>query len=197
MATHGVRELVTDRLLLRRSDVVPAEAQLAFFIANVAHLRRWLPEAEPIAHSPAFRAALVTRMQQALAAGSEERWFASLRDDPARVVGYVFLTQFRTDGHRSCELSYGVDAALAGRGVMQEAAAAALAHARDTLGFSCVNARYDVENLGSARLLERLGFVRIGVAPQHAWLAGAWRDHVLVTRVDRDGPPVPLVSVAT
>jgi len=73
---------------------------------------------------------------------------------------------------------------------MREAAGRILQHAHENLGFSRVDARYAVENANSGRLLERLGFTLIGIAPQHAWIGGAWRDHVLVTRVDRRGPPV-------
>ena len=68
---------------------------------------------------------------------------------------------------------------------MREAAARMMRHAREALGFTRIDARYSVENAPSARLLARLGFERIGVAPRHAWLNGAWRDHVLVTRVER------------
>ena len=86
----------------------------------------------------------------------------------------MFLTQFRRDVHQSCELAYGIDADLEGQGFMREALIRALAHVKETLGLSCVNARYDVANESSGRLLERLHFTRIGVAPAHAWLAGAW-----------------------
>jgi ribosomal-protein-alanine N-acetyltransferase len=35
------------------------------------------------------------------------------------------------------------------------------------------------ENERSARLLERLGFERIGLARRYLFIDGAWRDHVL------------------
>jgi ribosomal-protein-alanine N-acetyltransferase len=181
--------LETERLRLCRSDVADLESVRVFFTDHVAHLRRYLPEAEPFVSDPGFANKLAEHANAELCAGREERWFFSLRERPDVLVGYVFLTRFRYDGHRSCELSYGLGSTHEGQGLMREATLAMLQHARQTLGFTRVDARYDVDNDRSARLLERLGFERIGVARAHAWLDGAWRDHVLVTRVERSGAP--------
>jgi ribosomal-protein-alanine N-acetyltransferase len=180
-----VDEIRTSRLLLLRADRCVDRELEEFFTTNVEHLRPWLPEAALIAANPALVKELKATAEAELAAGREERWFLFLSEV---LVGYVFLTRFRRDGHRSCELSYGIGAPQVGRGLMREAVEALLVHAGNTLGFSRIDARYSVDNEPSARLLERLGFEQIGVAPQHAWVNGDWRDHALVTRVQRGGP---------
>ncbi len=40
------------------------------------------------------------------------------------------------------------------------------------------------ENERSARLLARLGFVRVGLARNYLFINGAWRDHVLTERIN-------------
>jgi ribosomal-protein-alanine N-acetyltransferase len=47
-----------------------------------------------------------------------------------------------------------------------------------------LQANHRPENLRSAAVLQRLGFVREGVAPQYLYIAGAWRDHVVNARLN-------------
>jgi ribosomal-protein-alanine N-acetyltransferase len=42
-------------------------------------------------------------------------------------------------------------------------------------------ANYRPENERSARVLERLGFEREGLAREYLFIDGAWRDHVLTS----------------
>ena len=49
-----------------------------------------------------------------------------------------------------------------------------------------VMANYVPENERSGKLLERLGFVREGVAREYLRIAGQWRDHVLTARINPD-----------
>jgi ribosomal-protein-alanine N-acetyltransferase len=44
-----------------------------------------------------------------------------------------------------------------------------------------IMANHRPENVRSARLLERLGFVREGVAKDFLFIDGAWCDHVLTS----------------
>jgi ribosomal-protein-alanine N-acetyltransferase len=45
-------------------------------------------------------------------------------------------------------------------------------------------ANYRPENLRSARLLARLGFIQEGYARDYLFIDGAWRDHVLTARLN-------------
>jgi ribosomal-protein-alanine N-acetyltransferase len=62
---------------------------------------------------------------------------------------------------------------------MREALQAVVAHAFDELRLHRLEANHLPENERSARLLARLGFARIGFAPNDLFIDGAWRDHVL------------------
>jgi ribosomal-protein-alanine N-acetyltransferase len=46
-------------------------------------------------------------------------------------------------------------------------------------------ANYRPQNERSARLLERLGFTREGLAKDYLFIDGAWRDHVLTSLTNR------------
>lgn len=79
----------------------------------------------------------------------------------------------------SARLGYQIDGTGEGRGLMHEALQAVIAHAFDELRLHRLEANHLPENERSARLLARLGFARIGLAPNYLFIDGAWRDHVL------------------
>jgi ribosomal-protein-alanine N-acetyltransferase len=82
-------------------------------------------------------------------------------------------------------LGYAIDHAHEGQGLMQEALQATIEHVFSVLRLHRIQANYVPDNERSGRLLERLGFVREGLAKDYLFINGAWRDHVLTARVNR------------
>ncbi len=76
-------------------------------------------------------------------------------------------------------LGFGLDHRLEGQGFMHEALRAAIDHVFDALSIHRIQANHQPQNLRSAALLRRLGFVVEGYARDYLRLDGAWRDHVL------------------
>jgi ribosomal-protein-alanine N-acetyltransferase len=62
---------------------------------------------------------------------------------------------------------------------MFEALSAAIDYAFRELNIHRIMANHLLDNERSARLLQRLGFVREGVAKDYLRIDGVWRDHVL------------------
>jgi ribosomal-protein-alanine N-acetyltransferase len=67
---------------------------------------------------------------------------------------------------------------------MAEALRAANAFVFGSMRLHRIMANYRPENERSARLLERLGFEREGLARDYLFIDGAWRDHVLTALVN-------------
>ncbi|MGE0730159.1 MAG: GNAT family N-acetyltransferase [Acidimicrobiia bacterium] len=79
----------------------------------------------------------------------------------AAVVGVVVLHE--VDGHPGrVELTYSLDPAYQGRGLMTTAAAEVLAHGFDRCGLTKILAGTDPPNVASQRVLGRLGMRSIG-----------------------------------
>lgn len=75
-----------------------------------------------------------------------------------------------------------------GKGYMSEAARAVIDHGFNTVGLRRLEADIDPRNLGSARLLERLGFVREGLLRER-WVVGdEISDSALYGLLKRDRP---------
>ena len=67
---------------------------------------------------------------------------------------------------------------------MAQALRATNAFVFDSMRLHRIMANYRPENERSARLLERLGFVREGLAKDYLFIDGAWRDHILTALVN-------------
>ena len=100
-----------------------------------------------------------------------------------RLIGQLAITNVVRGPFRSANLGYWVAAGEQRRGHATSAVADAC---RFAFGEGCLHrleAGTLVDNAASQRVLERNGFVRIGVSPRHLEIGGECRDHVLFARV--------------
>ena len=174
-------QLVTERLRLAHVRPTMARSFAEFMVRNEAHLRRWDPPRPAGAGTAAhWRSQLATAVRE-FRAGAALRWalFDAQSSERAPLVGRINFTQIFRGPFQSCVLGYQLDAGAQGKGLMFEALRAALDDLFSTRGLHRVQAAFVPENERSAKLLQRLGFERIGVARQYLFINGAWRDHVL------------------
>jgi RimJ/RimL family protein N-acetyltransferase len=97
-------------------------------------------------------------------------WLVTLRDS-GEFVGDCGRTPQQVDGADEIEVGYHVRAALQGRGLATEAAAACRDYARDVLGVDRLIAIIDPRNRSSQRVAEKLGLVVERDSDNH----GRWR----------------------
>jgi ribosomal-protein-alanine N-acetyltransferase len=84
---------------------------------------------------------------------------------------------------------------------MPIAVALAADHCLFTMAMHRIEIAIRPENVASLRIVEKLGFTQIGLAPRYLHINGRWRDHLLfaitieqvpdglLARLDRNGPP--------
>jgi ribosomal-protein-alanine N-acetyltransferase len=84
---------------------------------------------------------------------------------------------------QAADLGYGLDARHQGQGLMTEALRTACDYAFSAMGLHRIQANHLPENLKSAAVLRRLGFVVEGYARDYLLINGRWRDHVLTALV--------------
>ena len=116
----------------------------------------------------------------ARAAGRQLSFGVFLHD---RLVGRVALTSIVRGAFLNAYLGYGIDHGHAGRGIATEAVGQVVAIAWDH-GLHRVQAAVSLDNAGSKRVLEKVGFRCEGLALRYLRLAGQWTDQELwaVTR---------------
>ncbi|HEX5589878.1 MAG TPA: GNAT family N-acetyltransferase [Candidatus Limnocylindrales bacterium] len=94
------------------------------------------------------------------------RWGIATRDDPA-LIGSAGLYRWVDTPTPQAELGYDLDPSAWGRGYMHEALGAILGLAFGRMGLERVEAFVLATNDRSQRVLERLGFLREALLPEH------------------------------
>ena len=148
--------LHTDRLRLRPLDDADADDLFALH-SNPAVLRYW---DSPPWSEPARAERFLAGSRQLADEGTGARLAVDLTTDKT-FLGWCSLSRWNAD-HRSAALGYCFGEAAWGHGYATEAARAVLQWAFETLDLNRVQAETDTRNAGSARVLEKLGFVREG-----------------------------------
>lgn len=176
-------ELRTARLRLR--PFISADADALFAVQSNAHVLRYWdapPWTEP---------ARADRFIEACRRMAEEGTGARLaieRVSDSAFVGWCGLTRW-DPGHRSAALGYCLDDAAWGRGYATEAGRALVQWGFQTLDLNRVQAETDTRNAASARVLEKLGFVREGTLREDCVVNGEVSDSWVYGLIRRQWRP--------
>lgn len=168
----------TKRLYLTLPEPHRASDVADYFVRNRGHLHTTMPTRPPAYFTVPYWA---DRLSEHLHDYREDRSACLVVFDRRTdaVVGTCFFTQILRGPYQGCFLGYSMDGQREGQGLMTEAVRAALRWAFEALDLHKINAGHLPDNHGSAKVLAKLGFERIGVAPKELILHGQWRDHVL------------------
>jgi [ribosomal protein S5]-alanine N-acetyltransferase len=148
--------LRTARLLLR--PFTSADTDALFALRSNAHVMRYWDA--PLWSERAQAEQFITACMRMAEDGTGAR-LAIDRDSDEAFIGWCGLTRWNPM-YRSASLGYSLDDAVWGRGYATEAGRAVLQWAFDSLDLNRVQAEVDTRNAASARVLEKLGFVREG-----------------------------------
>ena len=183
-------ELRTARLDVRLARPGMQAAMATFLRDNFeGHLDRWSPPAAPAFFSESFWAERLAVAVEEFHAGRSARFVLQQGPLGAPILGTCNYTNIVRGPFLACYLGYQVGRAHEGSGLMAEALKATNAYVFSSMRLHRIMANYRPENTRSARLLERLGFVREGVARDYLFIDGAWRDHVLTSLTNPDFDP--------
>jgi ribosomal-protein-alanine N-acetyltransferase len=144
------------------------------------HLDRWSPPVSSAYFTERFWQERLALAVEEFRAGRAARFVLQEGpDEDAPIIGTCNYTNVVRGPFLACHLGYQLGRAHEGRGYMSEALRATNEFAFGRMRLHRIMANYRPENERSGRLLERLGFVREGVAKDYLFIDGAWRDHVL------------------
>lgn len=129
------------------------------------------------------RALLAAQVERARLSPRLEYYLAATETSSSRLVGFVRLG---LGAHRSAKLGYAVRFDCWGRGFATEAAGLLLNYGFRDLGLHRVTAACGPDNVGSIRVLEKLGYVYEGRLRDHVYTNGAWRDSLLYALLEDD-----------
>jgi [ribosomal protein S5]-alanine N-acetyltransferase len=94
-------------------------------------------------------------------------------------VGQLTVTGVTWGSSRSAQIGYWIAESHAGRGIIPMAVAMACDHCLTSMGLHRIEIAIRPENVASLRVVKKLGFNEIGLAPRYLHINGHWADHLL------------------
>jgi len=186
--TGGRRDhvLLTERLRLAMPQPGDESALCRYLLENRAHLESMGPERPEEFYTERHWAQRLPKMAEQHESGAAARFFVFRQEAPDEIVGQANLFHIARESFQCATLGYAVAKAHQGKGFATEACGALVRFAFDALNLHRVQAGHLPENLKSAAVLRKLGFVPEGYARDYLYFHGRWRDHVLVARTNPD-----------
>ena len=176
-------QLETQRTRIRPLDPHVLTALQDYYLRNANHLDRWEP-ARPAHFHHADSWHKRYKIDKAeMKAGRSLKWVA-LQPAGDRVIGVCNYTQIYRGPFQSGTLGFSIDAECQGEGLMHEIADRTLRFMFEKVGLHRIAATHMPANHRSAKLLDRLGFAKEGLAPAYLKIAGRWEDHVLRAKIN-------------
>ncbi len=171
-------KLQTQNLFLRRAWHTDYEDWAQVRAANRAFLEEYEPTwpkdclSESSFHRRVERLADDVRFDRAYS-------FLIFENTELELIGGINLNNVSRGAAQFASLGYWLAQKWQGKGLMNQAARAVLAHAFTDLRLERVNAATLVHNEKSRAMLQRLGFAEEGFAKAYIQIAGKRQDHVL------------------
>ena len=113
------------------------------------------------------------------------------------MVGQLTVNGITWGSARWANIGYWVARSHAGLSIMPTAVALVCDHLLTTTGLHRIEIAIRPENVASLRVVEKLGFAKIGLAPRFLHIAGDWRDHEIFQILAEDVPEGLLPRLGT
>lgn len=104
------------------------------------------------------------------------------------MVGQVTVNSITRGSAQFASIGYWVSRSHAGRGVTPTAVALVCDHLFMRAGLHRIEISIRPENAASLRVVEKLRFTEVGLAPRYLHIAGDWRDHRVFQILKEDVP---------
>jgi ribosomal-protein-alanine N-acetyltransferase len=152
--------------------------------AHVDWLGPWEATLPPGTPAPFASQRAMVRAMLARAKDGQSMPFVVTWD--AAMVGLLTVNGITLGSSRSASLGYWIARTHAGRGIIPTAVALVCDHLFTVAELHRVEIAIRPDNPRSLRVVEKLGFTKIGLAPSYLHIAGKWRDHVVYQLVADD-----------
>ena len=164
-------------------EIADARQLAEAYRRNRQHLQPWEPARPAEFFTEAHQAATLAAAAEARRSGLA---FPFGLFEHKKLIGRFNISGVVRGAFQSASLGYWIDHEHTGRGLASRAVAKLRTAALNDLGLHRLEASTLPYNRGSQRVLEKNGFVRIGMAPNYLKIAGRWQDHYLYQAILHD-----------
>ncbi|MEJ2043060.1 MAG: GNAT family N-acetyltransferase [Reinekea sp.] len=117
---------------------------------------------------------------------NEVRFFLLLDE---KLIGVVGISNIIRGAFHAAYLGYHIAESAQGKGYMTEALEEIILFAFTAMNLHRLMANYRPDNIASGRVLEKLDFVKEGLAKDYLLVDGIWADHVLTSLINPNWKP--------
>jgi [ribosomal protein S5]-alanine N-acetyltransferase len=181
--------LESPRLILREfADCEPATVH-AFECRN----REFLQPFEPIRNEEYFTLehwqTAIKKEREKQGEWTDCRFYLFPKSDPTRAIGRIGCSGIIRGAFHACYIGFAMDKDERRKGLMHEALTTTIRFLFHDEHLHRIMANYMERNLASSAVLEKLGFVKEGVARDYLYIAGQWENHVLTSLTNENWTP--------
>jgi ribosomal-protein-alanine N-acetyltransferase len=177
---------LTPEVQLRIVTLDDAKALADTYLRSWDHLKEWEPSRPDAWFTPAGQRERLTTMLENCKVGRTIPWVLTEGD---RILGAITLNDVVPGALRSAAVGYWLAVDAVGRGLATRAVEAVAEIADTELKLHRIAASTRTNNVASQRVLQRTGFVQIGIAPAYLHIDGHWQDSNLYQRILNDRAP--------
>ncbi len=178
------RQLFAARICLRRCHKLDAPALTSLYRKNRVFLNTWLQPQPELLRIERFQKMIAEEHRMARRGERLDLGIFSLDDNA--LIGRIALHSVDYGIQRSAGLSYWLDEAHNGKGLIKEALATLVSFAFEEACLHRVWLNISAENQPSLAIARRLGFIKEGTLRQSLFIDGAWRDSQLFSLLEDD-----------
>jgi len=164
-------ELTTDRLLLRKFSL--ADAPGVFQLRSNKETMKYINRPLTITMEEAEK--WIQLLLDSLHANEGITWAITLKDQPENHIGNIGFWRIEKENYRA-EIGYMLEPSLHGKGIMYEAMQEVLKYGFTVMHLHSVEAHLDPENIASAKLVEKAGFIKEGYFKENYFWNGRFSD---------------------
>jgi [ribosomal protein S5]-alanine N-acetyltransferase len=176
--------LESERLLLKFPELKEADLLSAYYQKNRDYLQPFEPRRLPAFYTSAHWKNQIELTQSDFLNQRKVSFLIFEKGKPDSVIGVINFNHWVQGAFQSCIVGFSLDEEAQGKGFMQEALTAAIDFVFAEYGFHRIEANYMPRNQRSEKLLLRLEFEKIGLAPNYLLINGYWEDHVLTQKLN-------------
>lgn len=163
--------LETERLVLR--EIVRSDAEAMFELFGDPEVTRY-NDVDTL-HELREAGELIDFVQDRFSHKAGMRWAITLKTQEAKLIGTCGFNAWQR--YNNCaEIGYDLMRRCWGQGIMTEALGAMIRFGFENMALNRIEADVTIGNDGSARVLQKLGFVEEGILRQRGYWKGKYHD---------------------
>jgi len=173
------QNLETERLVLRR--VVNNDLKEVIALRSNPETMKYIPR--PLVKTDQDGLDHIAMINDKIEANEGINWAITLKDNP-QLIGLIGHYRMKPEHHRS-EIGYMILPEFIGKGIVTEAIKAVVKYGFETMKLHSIEAVIDPENLASAKVLEKNGFVKEAHLKENEFFEGRYLDSVIYSLLNK------------